>query len=275
MDDIAAAAGNLRNGGGRAALIAISTDPEVDTRTSVDAFLHRHGGVSRWHYLSGSRARLEPVWKSYYVYAAPARAPAKIRDAHTSATYLIDPLGRWRGLFVGAFDPRTLARDLRILDGLPAQSSGSIEVAAQPGAQAPAFGLPALNGGTVRLSQYSGKVVLVNVWATWCLPCRQEMPLLQSTYRRDHAQGLTIIGIDRQEDRASVHTFVSRARVSYPIALDSSGSVTTRYIEACPKLGGIPDSILVDGSGTVAAVSCGQVDGHWLSQNVDKLLGLT
>src|SRR5947209_3198882 len=78
---------------GRVAILAVSTDPEGDTFRASRIFSAEHGLLHRWHYLTGRRAQLAPVWRAYYVYAAPPGASTTLDSAHTSATYLIDAAG--------------------------------------------------------------------------------------------------------------------------------------------------------------------------------------
>jgi peroxiredoxin len=120
----------------------------------------------------------------------------------------------------------------------------------------PAFSLPGLDGTTVRLEDYRGKIVLINFWGTWCEPCKDETPALQEAYRKLRDQGLVIIGIDlRGQERGGtdgvtdVRAFVERYGVTYPIALDASGD-TARAFQIYP----IPTSYFIDQTGTIRYV---------------------
>ena len=124
---------------------------------------------------------------------------------------------------------------------------------------APDFALPGLNGTTVRLSDYRGKVVLVNFWGTWCEPCKEETPALAAVYKKLHDQGLVIIGVDlRNQERsgadgdADVRAFVTRYGATYPIALDTAGE-TERAFQIYP----IPTSYFVDTQGVMRYVRVG------------------
>lgn len=126
---------------------------------------------------------------------------------------------------------------------------------------APNFALAGLNGETVRLSDYHGKVVLVNFWGTWCEPCKEETPALQQVYEKLRAQGLVIVGVDlRNQERkglegdADVRAFVERYGVTYPIALDVTGE-TARAFQVLP----LPTSYFVDQSGFIRYVRVGQI----------------
>lgn len=124
---------------------------------------------------------------------------------------------------------------------------------------APEFALPGLNGGTVRLSDYRGKIVLVNFWGTWCEPCKEETPALQAAYQQLRDQGLMIIGVDlRKQERpgpagdADVRAFAERFGVTYPVALDVDGE-TARAYQVLP----LPTSYIVDQTGTIRFVRVG------------------
>jgi len=120
----------------------------------------------------------------------------------------------------------------------------------------PAFSLPGLDGTTIRLDDYRGKVVLINFWGTWCEPCKDETPALQEAYQKLRDQGLVIIGIDlRGQERGGadgltdVRAFVERYGVTYPIALDVSGD-TARAFQIYP----IPTSYFIDQTGMIRYV---------------------
>ena len=126
---------------------------------------------------------------------------------------------------------------------------------------APELALPSLEGGTVRLSDYHGKVVLVNFWGTWCQPCKEETPALQRAYQKLRDQGLVIIGVDlRNQERAGadgdadVRKFVESYSVTYPIALDTTGDVARAY-QILP----IPTSYFVDQSGTIRYIAVSKI----------------
>ncbi len=121
---------------------------------------------------------------------------------------------------------------------------------------APAIALPALDGSTIRLEDYRGKVVLVNFWGTWCEPCKDETPALQAAYQKLRNQGLVIIGVDlRDQERggaegvADVRSFAERYGLTYPIALDVSGEAA-RAFQIYP----IPTSYFIDQTGMIRYV---------------------
>jgi cytochrome c biogenesis protein CcmG/thiol:disulfide interchange protein DsbE len=116
------------------------------------------------------------------------------------------------------------------------------------GSAAPALVVPELNGQTFDLSAEHGKVVIVNFWATWCPPCREEMPALDAFYRRYHGQGLEMIGVstDRPRDRSDV-TKVMQS-YSYPAALLDDAKINDF---GTPDA--LPMTVVVDGNGVVRA----------------------
>jgi peroxiredoxin len=118
------------------------------------------------------------------------------------------------------------------------------------------FALPGLNGGTVRLSDHRGKVVLVNFWGTWCEPCKEETPALQAVYQELQGQGLEIIGVNLYNQEVDgdkpVRDFLSKYGVTYPIALDTNGEVARSF-----QISPIPVSYFVDPSGNIRFVKVG------------------
>jgi thiol-disulfide isomerase/thioredoxin len=108
------------------------------------------------------------------------------------------------------------------------------------------FTLPLLSGANQKLSDLKGKVVFLNFWATWCPPCRQEMPAMETLYRRFKSQGFEILAVDCQEESRDVSAFMRRNGLSFPAALDTSGAVSSYYgIEA------IPTTYILDRSGKI------------------------
>ncbi|HLJ66085.1 MAG TPA: redoxin domain-containing protein [Chloroflexota bacterium] len=253
----------------RIAVLAISVDPEGDTPAAVRTFSQQHGLFHTWHYLTASRTALAPIWRAYFLYVAPASAPAAVRDAHTSATYLIDSRGRERVLRAGALDQEELKRDLLILSGLPVSLRGPRQVAApEVGHPAPDLTLAALKGPSLTLSAFRGKVVLLNFWATWCPPCRRESPLLAQWYRQLKKRGFVVLGVSEQDGAAAAAAFARSYHLSYPIALDGSGDLLATY-----NVSAMPTSFLIGRDGTIKAIKLGAVDDGFLKTEVSPLLG--
>jgi peroxiredoxin len=121
---------------------------------------------------------------------------------------------------------------------------------------APDFLLRTIDGGEVRLSDLQGHPVLVNFWASWCAPCREEAPDLIKLYNDHKDEGLQVIGVDLRESDAAVQGFVDEFGVPYPIALDRNGQVATTWHIGGPN-NGVPTSYFIDSSGVVRKVVFG------------------
>jgi len=122
--------------------------------------------------------------------------------------------------------------------------------------QAEDFLLQTLEGGELRLSSFEGKVVLINFWATWCPPCIEEMPSMQRLYDSLPRDTFEILAINMQEDRATVHKFISEHNFEYPILLDLGGVVARRY-----AVRGLPTSYVIAPDGSMPAALIGFA--HW------------
>ena len=105
------------------------------------------------------------------------------------------------------------------------------------------------------LTELRGKVVFLNFWATWCPPCRVEMPSMERLYKEFKDQGLAMLAVDLQESAKEVARFMKEFRLSFPALLDTDGRVASLY-----KVQGLPTSILIDRSGRVTGVALGPRD---------------
>ena len=119
------------------------------------------------------------------------------------------------------------------------------------GGQAPLFQLSGPDGQVLRLSDLRGKVVLVNFWATWCAPCRQEIPDLVQL-QRDWGDKVQIVGVDLQETPADVSEFAARLQMNYLLALDKDGAVASSY-----KIKGLPTTFFLDQDGVIRDLRIG------------------
>jgi peroxiredoxin len=134
-----------------------------------------------------------------------------------------------------------------------------------PSKMAPDFTLANSDGQQVSLQQYRGQVVFLNFWATWCIPCREEMPALERLHQTYHAQGLAIISIDLKESAEQVKAFFQKHELSFPALLDQSGSVFRDYLVA-----GMPTTYLIGRDGTLLARGVGGRD--WLRAEALQLI---
>jgi len=131
----------------------------------------------------------------------------------------------------------------------PAENS-----AAQAGFRAPAFTLPGMDGQTYSLAELRGYAVLINLWTTWCPPCRAEMPAIERIYQEYRDQGLIVLAVNatNQDDLAAILPFVEQYRITFPILLDERGSVSRSY-----QLQSLPSSFFIDRRGIIQDVVIG------------------
>lgn len=141
------------------------------------------------------------------------------------------------------------------------------------GQPAPDFTLQDLHRQTQRLSDYRGSVVLVNFWATWCPPCRIEMPTLQAVYEKLGDQGLIVLGLNwtQVDTPQQVEPYVESLGVTFPILLDPDGHVA----DSIYPLQGLPTSIIIDRAGVVQQISIGPLPADKLETQLQALLGTT
>ena len=125
------------------------------------------------------------------------------------------------------------------------------------GRAAPDFALKSSTGENLRLSEYRGDVVMINFWATWCGPCRQEMPLLDELYGRYQRVGFSLLGVNIDDDSRRAMAMVNELGVSFPVLFDEHKEVSKLYqVEAMPV------TLLLDREGTVRYVHHGYKPGY-------------
>ena len=120
----------------------------------------------------------------------------------------------------------------------------SNEVGLNPGDLAPQFSLQDLSGRPVSISDFRGKTVLLNFWASWCAPCAEEMPGLQSLYASLKDKGFIVVAVAVDDQESAVKSFRDRVGITFPILIDKDGKVRDRY-----KVNGFPESFLLDNAG--------------------------
>jgi cytochrome c biogenesis protein CcmG/thiol:disulfide interchange protein DsbE len=132
---------------------------------------------------------------------------------------------------------------------------------------APQFTLPRITGiagslpGSIALASLRGKVVVLNFWASWCIPCKKEAPRLQDAYRRYAKQGVVVLGVDAQDFTGDARRFANRYKLTYPIGRDGSGKTLTPY-----GVTGFPETFFVDRSGRLVGQ---RVEGEILAAQLD------
>ena len=125
------------------------------------------------------------------------------------------------------------------------------------GQTAPDFALKSSSGENLRLSEYRGDVVMVNFWATWCGPCRQEMPILDELYSRYQRVGFSLLGVNIDDNSSKAMNMVNELGVTFPVLFDSRKEVSELY-----DVDAMPVTLLIDREGTVRYVHQGYKPGY-------------
>ena len=132
----------------------------------------------------------------------------------------------------------------------------SLSLAGDGTGPAPDFKLGARGGMNVALSGLRGQVVMINFWATWCGPCRQEMPLLEQMYKKYRPMGFTLLGVNVEPDPSGAEGWLAATPVSFPILFDRENRVSKLY-----NVSGMPSSVLIDRNGNVRYLHRGYKPG--------------
>ena len=137
-----------------------------------------------------------------------------------------------------------------------AQVSESAPGVAVDTGQVADFGLASIDGTQVRISGLRGKVVLLNFWATWCPPCKAEMPDLEALYREyGSKQNFVVVGVDVEESASAVSAFARQNELSFPVLLDTQGSVSNGIY----PIRSLPTSMIIDRQGKIRDTWIGQI----------------
>jgi peroxiredoxin len=132
---------------------------------------------------------------------------------------------------------------------------------------APDFTLPQLNGESLTLSDFRGKPTIINFWASWCPPCRQELPALQAAYDA-HRDEIGFIAVDVKEEPGTVNSFIKELGLSFPVTFDLDGQVS----DVSYEVRGLPTTIFIDVNGVVAARHVGPLDEAAIDSYLTPLL---
>ncbi len=145
---------------------------------------------------------------------------------------------------------------LRSIAGTALLATALAAAAAVPSGIAPDFTLRTADGINLRLQEQRGRVVMVNFWATWCAPCRQEMPHLNRLYDKYRGSGFVLLGVNVDDDPAQAVAAAARLGLKFPVLLDAEKKVSRQY-----DLSSMPSTVLIDRDGRVRQVHRGYREG--------------
>jgi cytochrome c biogenesis protein CcmG/thiol:disulfide interchange protein DsbE len=166
-------------------------------------------------------------------------------------------------LVVGA---AVLALLALLIWGLGKRSAGTVGNAPIQARAAPEFRLPLFDGGVFTFAEARGKPMLINFWASWCLPCEDEAPALERAFRTYRGR-VVFLGVDVQDTEANGRAFVDKFGVSYPNGRDASGEIAVEY-----GMSGVPETYFVDRDGRLVRKWQGPLDDARLRAYLDELL---
>jgi peroxiredoxin len=150
-----------------------------------------------------------------------------------------------------------MKKTLMLVIGALALIFSSNALAAEEGAPAPDFTLKTLDGSNLKLSEQRGTVILLNFWASWCGPCRTEMPLLDDLYQEYRDYGFTVLGVNLDENRDQADRLLDKIPVTFPVLFDPQNSTSETY-----GVDAMPTTVLIDRNGVVRHHHRGYKDGY-------------
>src|SRR5579884_3954297 len=139
---------------------------------------------------------------------------------------------------------------------LIAALAAGVPASAGSNGPAPQFTLGARGGTNLSLAQYKGQVVMLNFWASWCGPCRQEMPLLENIYKKYNKLGFTLIGVNVEPDSKAADDWLKQTPVSFPVIYDKDSQVSKLY-----DVSGMPSTVIIDRKGNIRMLHRGYKPG--------------
>lgn len=149
------------------------------------------------------------------------------------------------------------------------KSSGQIAQGVQIGNAAPVFTLKTLDGRSIKLSDFRGQKVLLNFWATWCPPCKAEVPEFERFYQEHHKENIEILAVDifaQEKGKEVVENFIKDYSMTYPVVLDESGSVANTY-----RVSAIPTTYVIDTKGIITHKVTGAMSYQALQDALAKI----
>lgn len=258
-------------------LVEATVTPSQDTPAVLLQYAGRVG--ASWSFVTGDPVSLAAFW-------APFHVGLDTSDSHTSTLALIDSHGYIRTYFLGAPDiggtlPAPLDSQLdyqgrqlltnhgngwgeaQILDAL--QAVGGLAAPSTTGqGPAPAFTLETLNGQRVSLADFEGRPVLINFWATYCAPCRREMPLIERTAAQ-HPR-LVVLLIDERDNRQSASAFVTQLQINSTVLFDGDGKVGDAY-----GISGLPTTLFIRRDGEIEGRYVGETNAGILGPHISAI----
>ena len=140
-------------------------------------------------------------------------------------------------------------------------------VGTQAGQAAPDFTLQPFDSEVFRLAEHRGQGVVLNFWASWCIPCRAEMPYFETTYRTYQDRGVLFLGVAVQDNPESARAFLRELGISYPSGLDEGNEIALRY-----QIVGLPTTVFIAPNGTVTRKQTGAISEDQLITFVDEII---
>jgi cytochrome oxidase Cu insertion factor (SCO1/SenC/PrrC family) len=258
-------------------LIEATNNPWEDTPDVLRAYAGRIG--ASWTFVTGDPSALKAFWKPFGVELSRG-------DSHRSTLAVIDSHGYIRSYFLGAPDlggslPGVLVEQLdshgqglfngsgaswgpvQVLDTLAAIGGLSSTLSGAEG-QAPGFALSTLEGDQISLTEFRGRPVLINFWATYCVPCRLEMPLIERMAKQ-HPR-LVVLLVDERDSTPAARDFITEVHIRSTVMLDSDGKVGDLY-----RITGLPTTIFMRADGTIEGRYIGQTDEQIVTRHIDAI----
>jgi cytochrome c biogenesis protein CcmG/thiol:disulfide interchange protein DsbE len=149
--------------------------------------------------------------------------------------------------------------------GISLARAGQTQPASGP---APDFTLRTFDGELFSLAEQRGKVVIVNFWASWCVPCREEAPILQEVWERYRGRGVVMVGVDYLDVERDALAFIDEFGITYPNGLDMGKTISKRY-----RIKGVPETFIVDQEGNIVEFYVGAAKEGQLDAILEPLLG--
>jgi len=187
-------------------------------------------------------------------------------DLETYPTCIAKGVDKLEDLYIASAKTQSTYTGPYVFQPAPADAKEGLLV----GDIAPNFTLTTLSGETVSLADYRGQAVLINFWATWCGPCRREMPDFNSIYAAEQDRGFVVLAINQEESAEQAQAFAEEFEVSFPILLDESGEVGQLY-----QVRGLPTSYLIDGNGIIRAFHPGLLAAADLYEDLAQFIPTT